>query len=320
MPEIGAAAAPVPDMIVSPQPRVLGKRRRGVDDALKDGGQETIDDHRPCPRKKGKAKMAVTAGVLEADKPAARTQSRKNQKSKALGRGAERLATSIVQGVSDRSRHGPSVQQGLTGAIAQEQMPRVEGSAEGVTVYHVDSMAPKDDNVVDNMKDSKSEEAESGALFYIPKTLDTRHKALLDATSDDWARGTVRVLKCRLCPGAGFSNWEIFRRHCNTMEAHPDKISFCEHCGDFFARSDSLIRHYDRRPQECRNASPAMAGIKRRETERVHADCEEKLKCSLKTNEDIGKPFAQIIKEMYPESSKRGSRQQNRLKEPRWRR
>ncbi|KAH9956447.1 hypothetical protein BC827DRAFT_1378610 [Russula dissimulans] len=160
----------------------------------------------------------------------------------------------------------------------------------------------------------------SSTPFYIPRSVDTRHRDLLDTTSDDWARGTVRVLKCRLCPGAGFSNWEIFRRHCNTVEAHRDKISFCEYCGDLFACSDSLTRYYDSRPQECRNVSPAKVETERRETERVHAACEERLERCLKTNEDIGKAFAQIIKEMYPESSKTGSRQQNRLKEPRSRR
>jgi len=104
------------------------------------------------------------------------------------------------------------------------------------------------------------------------------------------------------------------------MEAHPDKISFCKHCGDFFACSDSSIRLYDSRPHECRNVSPAIAEMKRRETERVHAEREERLKRCLKTNEAIGKSFARIIKEMYPDSSKRGSRQQNRLKKPRLRR
>jgi len=237
---------------------------------------------------------------------ATRTHSKINQKSKTAGTGAERLTALTVEGVSDRSLHGPSVQQGLSGATAQEQLPRVEGSAEGVTV--------------DNVRDSVPEEAEISNRFYIPRGLDARHRALLDATSDDWARGTVRILKCRLCPGAGFSNWDIFKRHCSTMEAHPDKISFCRHCGDFFARSDSLIRHYDSRPHECRNVSPAMAETKRRETERIHAECEERLERCLRTNEDIGRPFTQIIKKMYPDSSKRGSRQQNRLKEPRLRR
>jgi hypothetical protein len=251
---------------------------------------------------------------------ATRTQSSINEKSKALGRGAERPATLIGQGVSDRSSHGPSVQQGLTGAVAQEYIPWVEGSAEGVTGHHIVSTVPKEDTTPYNVGVSEPEVEENNIVFYIPRSLDPRHRGLLDATSDDWARGTVRVLKCRFCPDAGLSNWEIFRRHCDAMEAHPNEISFCKYCGDFFARIDSLSRHCYSRPQECRNVSPAKAEMKRRETERVHAECEERLKRCLKTNEDIGKPFAQIIKEMYPKSSKKGSRQQNRLKEARSRR
>ncbi|KAH9967251.1 hypothetical protein BC827DRAFT_1172544 [Russula dissimulans] len=81
------------------------------------------------------------------------------------------------------------------------------------------------------------------------------------------------------------------------MGAHLDKVSFCKYCSDLFARSDSLTRRYDSRPPERRNVSPVKAEMKRRETER--------------TNEDIGKRFAQIIKEI---------RQQNRLKEARSRR
>jgi len=325
LPVPSAVPGSVPDVEILPQ-TTLGKRQRGEGDTLH--GQKTSDGHQQSLRKKCKTTMATRTGILGAGGsgsrapqiPATRAHSTINTKSKAAGSGVERLAALTVQGVSHRSLHGPSVQQGLTGAIAQEQLPWVEGSAEGVTGYHIDIAASKENNVVDNVKDSGPEEAESGTRFYIPRGLDTRQRALLDATPDDWARGTVRVLKCRLCPGAGFSNWDIFRRHCSTMEAHPNKISFCRHCGDFFARSDSLIRHYDRRPHECRNVSPAMAETKRRETERVHAECEERLERCLRTNEDIGRPFAQIIKRMYPDSSKRGSRQQNRLKEPRLKR
>jgi len=96
------------------------------------------------------------------------------------------------------------------------------------------------------------------------------------------------------------------------MEAHPASISFCDHCGDFFARRDSLKRHYKSRPIECRDVTPAVAETKRRETVRVHGEFEERLDRCLKSNEEIGRPFARIIREMYPNSSKRGSRQQNR--------
>jgi hypothetical protein len=49
-------------------------------------------------------------------------------------------------------------------------------------------------------------------------------------------------------------------------------------------------------------------------TEQAHKDFEEVLERFLETNEEIGEPFAQRVKAMFPNSVKRGSREQNRLK------
>ncbi|KAI0289352.1 hypothetical protein BC826DRAFT_1107070 [Russula brevipes] len=86
-------------------------------------------------------------------------------------------------------------------------------------------------------------------------------------------------------------------------------------CEDFFARQDALDRHRRSRPEACLdfNSKPAMALLKRRVTEIVHGMFMERLEHCLKTNEDIGVPFSQIIVMIFPESSKRGSRQQSRL-------
>jgi len=192
----------------------LGKRCRGVDDAPDDRNQDVNHGHRPSPCKRGKAKIAITTGVLEADKPAARTPAYINRKSKAARCGAGRLATPNAQGVSDRSLQGPSVQQASTGAIVQGQQPWVEGSVEGAIEHHIGSTVPQQDKTVPHVETSQLKEAERSTVFYIPKSLDTRQRALLKATSDDWARGAIRVIKCRLCPDAGFGNFEIFKRHC----------------------------------------------------------------------------------------------------------
>jgi hypothetical protein len=165
--------------------------------------------------------------------------------------------------------------------------------------------------------DSQSSVLSCGEGFMIPKRLRPRHRGLLQATSEDWERGTIDVLKCRLCPSAAFGNWEDFKRHCDFSEAHPVKIMFCEHCGDFFARMDSLKRHQASRPPECLSVNPTEAEAKQRETNKVYEAYKEKLEEYLKNDEEVGTPFAQIIKEMFPNSSKRGSRQQNRLKVPR---
>jgi hypothetical protein len=158
-------------------------------------------------------------------------------------------------------------------------------------------------------------EATERDLFQIPRRLGKVYKALLKASSADWACGFVRTLKCRLCPSADFGNWEDFKRHCKYMEAHPFEIVFCDHCGDFFARQDALDRHRRSRPRACVDfdSKPAMALSKRQVTEMVHEMFMKRLERCLKTNEDIGVPFSQLIKMIFPNSSKRGSRQQSRL-------
>jgi hypothetical protein len=42
----------------------------------------------------------------------------------------------------------------------------------------------------------------------------------------DWKCGAVDVLKCQLCPGADFSDFDNFKHHYNKVEVHPVKISF----------------------------------------------------------------------------------------------
>ena len=165
-------------------------------------------------------------------------------------------------------------------------------------------------NVEEGEEDGESDH------FRIPKRLCQRHRSLLAASSEDFARGTVEEMKCRLCPGAGFSNWEDFKRHCDLMEAHPLKILFCRHCGDFFARPDSLERHQKNRPRRCFDVTPTEAEVKRTETKKLHDAFKAKLEKCLGTSGETWKPFSTIIKGMFPKSSKRGSRQQCRIKAP----
>jgi len=323
MPTPSSATAPTPNIFASSQ-TVLGKRHRTENDDLEDQGEEINHGHWSSQRKKGKVQMATAPAVLEAGwttsrtrlSPATGTRTPNQYELKAEGGEAERLAALYAQRDSNRPMQGPSVQQASMGVFAQEQLLCVEGSVEAAVQHRIDSMMLQEEKTANNVENSEQGEAQ-GTLFYVSRRLDKRCRALLKATSDDWARGAIRVLKCRLCPGAGFSNWGDFKWHCREMEAHPARISFCDHCGDFFARRDSLKRHCETRPSECRAVSLIMAEIKRRETTKVHDEFKARLKRCLKKEEDIGRPFAQIIKEMYPKSSKRGSRQQNRLQKVR---
>jgi hypothetical protein len=96
------------------------------------------------------------------------------------------------------------------------------------------------------------------------------------------------------------------------MEAHPREIDFCEHCGDFFARPDSLMRHRKSRPRRCLDVDSKPANEKRGKTIVAYENFKARLEECLETGEDTGIPFGQLIKEEYPDSSKRGSRQQSR--------
>jgi hypothetical protein len=159
------------------------------------------------------------------------------------------------------------------------------------------------------MQQQQPQEQEGGDVQHkIPRKFKPEHRALLVVTDADLARGTVQEIKCRLCPDTRLKTWEDYKRHCNTMEAHPLRISFCNRCGDFFARGDSLERHRASQPEECKSVAPAKAAEKRRETQEAHVDFMERLERCLKTGENIGKPFSQIIKEKFPDSSKKRMR------------
>ena len=296
----------------------LRKRPRGADEAS-GGAVEADNGQGRRRRKKAKGRMAAN-GVLEAARHTRKARRKLvtrtpvkdiNGKFEVAGRGAERLAAQNAQELYHRFLLGPSTQES-TEAAAWENQSWVEGREQDATWKHENSVVESQEES-SSATEVKQEEDAGGAPFPIPKRLSERHSGLLNATAEDWARGFVRVLKCKLCPEAGFCNWEGFKRHCDQTEAHPSKLSFCEFCGDFFARIDSLKRHRESRPPECLSVSSEVALAKHRATERAHHEFQKRLKSCLKTGKDIGDPFSQVIMDMFPDSSKRGSRQQNRL-------
>ena len=245
-------------------------------------------------------------GILEAARSVARTRhkavartqdSKDNHEPKETGRGAERLATPILQGLHDRPMLGPSFQQGLAVEAAEGQSTWVEGSV-GVEA------------VQQQRRGQQQEGEEKDKYFKIRRKLRPEYRALLAVSQGN-------VIKCRLCPGTKLKTWEDFKRHCKTSEAHPLEITFCDECGDYFARTDSLKRHRQKPPPVCAATSSERAAEKREKTERAHEEFMEMLKEWLRTGKDIGKPFSQRIKDMFPESSKKqragGSREQSRL-------
>ncbi|KAI9511933.1 hypothetical protein F5148DRAFT_1167671 [Russula earlei] len=174
----------------------------------------------------------------------------------------------------------------------REELPWVEGREQGAAWLHTSNTVQQQE--ANSANDEDGETAEE----YRPPAA-------------DWARGAVRALKCRLCPDADFSNWEDYKRHSDTAEAHPRSISFCDSCGDCFARGDSLVRHRKNPPPECLNVSPDVAENKRTATRKAHQEFGEGLVGLLKSDEVKGlRHFSVQMKGMYPKSSKR-SRQRH---------
>jgi len=281
----------------------LGKRCREAEEPHGNEGLG-INTHE-IPRQKRTRGGGATNGILNAarsvararHKPVARIPKAKiSRKPKEAGRGAERLVTPNAQGVYHQSSPGPSFQQGWAAEAADGQLIWVEGRVEEEVSHHNDSTT---------QQQQQQEKGGNDKRFKIPKKFKEGHKALLVATEAELERGAVQEIKCRLCPDIKLKTWENYKRHCDTMEAHPLKLYICNRCGDFFARGDSLQRHKNNSPRECDNATPEEAEAKRRETQKAHDEFIGRLEGCLKTGEDIGIPFSRIIKKKYPKSSKK---------------
>jgi hypothetical protein len=281
----------------------LGKRRRDESHGDSDKVPAVVDSHEMPPQirvRGGKAngilKTAQSATTTRQMSATRIPKTRINSEPKQPVRGAERLASPDSQGLHRRSLLGPSVQQGWAEEAADGQLIWVEGSVEE-TVHRID----------DAVQQQQQEEGQQ-QLFEIPKDLKTGHRALLLATPAKMARGTIREIRCRLCTKAKFEKWGAFKRHCDTAEAHPLKIYFCETCGMHFARSDSRQRHHDKQFSECLLTRPEEADEKRRQTQREHVEFLRRLKghsTGSTGEEEIRKPFWKTIKDMFPGSSKK---------------
>jgi hypothetical protein len=262
-----------------------------------------IQTHEVPPQKRARA-GGTTKGILKAAQSAARThhepvaripKQRLASKPKAVGRGAERLATPSAQGIYHQPLPGPSFQRDWVVNAADGKPTWVEGSVDEEVAHHVDN----------TVEQRQEEEEESNKHFKIPRKFEPGHRLLLQASDADFARGAVQAIECRLCPNTELKNFQEFKRHCDSTEAHPLVIHFCDQCGDFFARPDSLARHGKQRPPECRMVTPEEAAQKRRATEEAHDEFFRRLEHGLRTGQDIGKPFSRIIKDRYPKSSKK---------------
>jgi hypothetical protein len=69
-----------------------------------------------------------------------------------------------------------------------------------------------------------------------------------------------------------------------------------------------LKRHREHPPAECLGIPPEKTETKHRMTQDTQDEFIARLEGCLKTGEDIGMPFSQIIKNKYPDSSKKRKR------------
>lgn len=272
----------------------LGKRRREADQPLGDGGLATHTDEVP-PSKRARGGGSAR-GILKAartrHKPAARIPKQELIcKPKEAGCGAERLATPSSQGIYHQSLPGPSSQQGWAVSAADGTPTWVEGSVDEKEVNHIDNV--------------QQQQEEATNLLVIPRIFKPEYWLLLQTSEADLVRGAVQAIRCRLCPGRVIKNFDDFKRHCETSERHPRNIHFCDRCGDFFARSDSLKRHRKKPPPECLRVTQVEALEKREVTVQVHEDFIRRMDHGLETGEGIERGFSEIIKERYPKSSKK---------------
>jgi hypothetical protein len=285
----------------------IRKRPREAETGLDDGNIALVGYHETQPYKK--VKGATSGGILEGvQSPSGTCHSAgtgiphvPNQKSMAEGC-REVLATPNAQGMSNWYFLGPRTQQEWIATPAQRQMPQVEDRVGGT--WQGGGRAQQDAEVYGTGYNLHGEQGEN-PLHQFPKDLDKRQRALLVATRADWEHGAIHQIRCRLCPGFVSQNWANFKRHCEFVESHPQKISFCEKCGDHFARCDALARHHKNPPPKCLDMTPEKALEKQQVTERAHKKFSEWLEHCQETGEEIGKSFAEIVKELHPRSSKK---------------
>ena len=233
-------------------PSSLGKRSRRYTTYsydLPQADDDDSDDNESGPHKRVRSTTTRVPGGAQSTKrtqrsPATKTRHDIDYKSKAAGRGAERLASATAQGLYNRSLPGPSVSQGSVGVLEQGQPSWIEEREVEVETWHGAGSAAPGQIVLPN-----AENTELGDLHKIPGNLSARQRLMLPTNDDDDDDecGAVRVIKCKLCPAARFSTWETYKHHCKSCGKRPSELKYSSsdpRCGDYFGRPDSGICHH----------------------------------------------------------------------------
>jgi hypothetical protein len=233
--------------------------------------------------------MEATDRTIRRSSPAARIQQNQNDKSKEVVYGAK-LTISTSQEIYHPISLGHSVSQesiGIPAAlwVGEGELPVVGMQGSG------GSQVPQQIG----QHDAESDRAEGGNLFRIPARLTERQRLMVQTTQADTERQAVEDVKCKLCPNTRLNGWVDFERHCDTSENHPLAVFFCDRCRVYFGRNDSLRRHIQTSTKACRETTEDQAALRRRVTEQLFKDFNVKLERCLRTGEDVGEGFAEIV-------------------------
>jgi hypothetical protein len=264
------------------------------------------DDNEGRPTKRDRPTGNRALGGAESTKrtrrsPATRTRKEIKSRSKAAGRGAERLASTKARGLYSRPLTGLRVPQGSVGALELEQPSWIEERDVVETWNDTGSSVPQQ-TVQEHTEDQED-------LHKIPGKLSQRERLMLQMTQAEEECGGVRVIRCKLCPETAFSTWIIFQRHCRSCEKHPSALEYCPTCGDPFARSDSKDRHKDKKHQEaCQKTPQEEADMKKEKVERLLKAFEGKLTHCLKNGLDIKHLFSDVVAPILTNTSKKVSK------------
>ena len=132
--------------------------------------------------------------------------------------------------------------------------------------------------------------------YPVPSKLTYRQRMMLRITADEARRGAVHAINCKFCPKVILRSWQCYRRHCKDSEAHPVALTYCNQCGDHFARGDSLKRHARRKNRDdCLGTRPDDAERKRRTTQWHLDHFNARFERCLRTGEELGRRFAEIV-------------------------
>jgi hypothetical protein len=203
-----------------------------------------------------------------------------------------------VQGLYLHLLPGPSAPQEI---MESPDQGHFEGGASSETQHESPGMAAQQSGG----QLGGSTEGQDGR-YPIPSNLTYRQLMMLRITEDEARHGAVNIINCKFCLDVALGSWPSYQRHCDGSEDHPVELTFCDQCGDHFARLDSWNRHVGKKDgNDCVKTSSDDAKRKKRRTKRRFDDFNAKMERCLRTGEELGKRFAEIAQENVGTTSKK---------------